>query len=241
MLSSAEENGGATTRKTIISRNDIYQSYCPTQRQLILTSGAIVALLTPFCDTVYLTALRQVTDELNSTTHLTSTTEFDYLGAVGVNQLLWGPLSDYNGRLIVLSATLLVFEAFTGACIFAKDIISLIVLRAIDSFIVGSCTVSMQAIIADVFYPETRGAALGYFLGPMLLGPIIAPLLGGILAQVYTWRADFVLLAVMTLPITLFTYTFTPETHLWYVLKYEVRTALIFASERVRRDRARQT
>ena len=227
MPSSAEDNRGAATGKMTISRTDLYKSYSPTQRQLILASGAIVALLTPFCDTVYLPALQQVTDELNTTTQLTSITVSAYLGAVGIGQVVWGPLSDYYGRLIVLFGTLLVFEAFTIACIFAQDIISLIVLRAIEGFIVGSCIVSVQAIIADVFSPETRGAALGYFLGPMLIGPIIAPLVGGILAQVYTWRADFVLLAVMTVPITLFAYMFTPETHHWYVLKDEVRTALI--------------
>ena len=102
MPSSAEDNRGAATGKMTISRTDLYKSYSPTQRQLILASGAIVALLTPFCDTVYLPALQQVTDELNTTTQLTSITVSAYLGAVGIGQVVWGPLSDYYGRLIVL-------------------------------------------------------------------------------------------------------------------------------------------
>lgn len=41
-----------------------------------------------------------------------------YLGFVGVGQLLWGPLSDRYGRLVVLFCTLIVYEAVTIACIF---------------------------------------------------------------------------------------------------------------------------
>ena len=203
----------------VICKSDIFASYTLLQRQLILMIGALVAILTPFCDTVYLPALQQVTVDLSTTTELTSITVSAYLGAVGIGQLIWGPLSDYYGRIPVLLGSLIIFEAFTVACIFAQDIISLIALRTIEGFIVGSCIVSVQAIIADVFSPETRGAALGYFLGPMLIGPIIAPLIGGYIAEKYTWRADFVLLAVMTLPITLLAFLFNPETHHWYVVR----------------------
>ena len=223
---SQEYDNEIANRDSVISRSDIFRSYSTLQRQLILMTGAMIALLTPFCDTVYLPALQQVTVDLNTTTVLTSITVSSYLGAVGVGQLIWGPLSDYYGRIPVLMGSLLIFEAFTIACIFAQDIISLIVLRTIEGFIVGSCIVSVQAIIADVFAPDVRGAALGYFLGPMLIGPIIAPLIGGVLAEKYTWRADFVLLAVMTVPIALLAHLFNPETHHWYVVRQR-STAII--------------
>lgn len=203
----------------MLDRDDIFRSYSPYQRQMILVSGAMVAMLTPFCDTIYLPALQEVTISLHTTEVLTSVSVSAYLGAVGVGQLLWGPLSDYYGRNVVLFVCLGIFEAFTISCIFAPDIISLIVLRTIEGFFVGCCITSVQAVISDVFAPDVRGAALSYFLGPMLVGPIIAPLIGGILAETYSWRADFVLLAVMTLPITIFAFRFTPETHHWYVLR----------------------
>jgi DHA1 family bicyclomycin/chloramphenicol resistance-like MFS transporter len=95
-----------------------------------------------------------------------------------LGQLIWGPLSDKYGRLPVLFSTLFIFEALTIGIIFIGNIIDLIVLRTIEGLFVGSCIVSVQAIIADVFAPEERGAAMSYFLGPMLIGPIIAPLIG---------------------------------------------------------------
>jgi MFS family permease len=64
----------------------------------------------------------------------------------------------------VLYGSLLVYEAFTTACIFAPDVTTLIVLRAIEGLLVGSTIASVQAIIADVFDPSERGAAMGAFL-----------------------------------------------------------------------------
>jgi predicted MFS family arabinose efflux permease len=51
----------------------------------------------------------------------------------------------------------------------------------------------------------------------MLVGPIIAPLIGGGLAQVFTWRATFVLLVIVTVPIIIAAYIVLPETQHWFV------------------------
>ena len=53
----------------------------------------------------------------------------------------------------------------------------------------------------------------------MLVGPIIAPLVGGILSQSYGWRATFLLLAVMALPIALLSAVVLPESHHYFALQ----------------------
>jgi MFS family permease len=82
---------------------------------------------------------------------------------------------------------------------------------------VGSTLIIAQAVIADVFPGYERGEAMGAFMAPMLFGPVIAPLLGGIVAQLFGWRACFIMLSVMTGPILFLTYLFVPETHHYYV------------------------
>jgi hypothetical protein len=71
-------------RVVVINKSDIYRFFSPFQRQMILITGGMIALLTPFCDTVYLPALEDVTVELQTTHALTSITVSAYLGAVGV-------------------------------------------------------------------------------------------------------------------------------------------------------------
>ena len=138
---------------------------------------------------------------------------------MGVGQLLWGPLSDKFGRLTILYPALFVYSALTIGCGLSPDIYSLIVFRTLQGLVVGSTLVSAQAIIADIYAPEERGAATGAFLAPMLVGPIIAPLIGGALSDAFTWRATFYLLLVMTLLISIGCYFIVPETQHYKVAK----------------------
>ena len=141
------------------------------------------------------------------------------MGAVGVGQLVWGPLSDRYGRLKVLYSTLFAYLALTIGCGLSPNIYALIAFRTAQGFVVGSTVVSAQAIIADMYAPAERGAAMGGFLAPMLVGPIIAPLVGGALSDAFTWRATFYLLLVMTALIALCCYLIVPETQHYRVAK----------------------
>jgi len=196
----------------------MYEKFSLKQKRMILVAGAFLSSLTPFTDTIYLPCLETVRKELQTSETLTSLSVSIYLAAVGVGQMLWGPLSDRFGRLKILFICLIVYEAITISCIFPKSIGALIVERTIQGFFVGTAIVSVQAIISDVYAPEKRGGAMAAFLGPMLLAPIIAPLIGGVLSQHYGWRSTFMLLAALNGPILLVTRIFVPETHPWYAL-----------------------
>jgi len=147
----------------------IYHIYHPTTRKLILLACGGIAILTPFTDTVYLPALASVADDFDTNTTMVSLTVSIYLATVGIGQLIWGPLSDYYGRNIVLYLTLVVFEAFTIGCIFVTSIEQLIGLRAVEGLVVGSTLISAQAIITDVFAPDERGTAMSAFLVSIII------------------------------------------------------------------------
>ena len=53
----------------------------------------------------------------------------------------------------------------------------------------------------------------------MLLGPVVAPIVGGVLAESCGWRSTFVFLAILNLPILLLLVYAVPETHPWWVLQ----------------------
>jgi DHA1 family bicyclomycin/chloramphenicol resistance-like MFS transporter len=146
----------------------IYHLYHPNSRRLILLACAGIAILTPFTDTIYLPALASVADSFDANDTMVALTVSIYLACVGIGQLIWGPLSDYYGRISVLYITLFVFEAFTIGCVFVTTIDELIILRSIEGLVVGSTVVSAQAIISDVFAMDERGTAMAYFLVSLL-------------------------------------------------------------------------
>ena len=169
-------------------RSDIYARYNASEKRAILVVSGLIALLTPFTDTIYLPTLASVASDLDTSQTLVSLSVSIYLAAVGLGQLVWGPLADKFGRLIILYVALVAYEATTVACIFSPNIGVLIALRTLEGFFVGSTIVIASTLISDCFAPSERGSAMGAMLGPLLIGPIIAPLIGGILSQHLGWR-----------------------------------------------------
>jgi DHA1 family bicyclomycin/chloramphenicol resistance-like MFS transporter len=169
-------------------RSEIYKSYSKTTRIGIVLTCALIAALTPFTDTIYLPALKSISIDLDASDSTVSLSISIYLACVAIGQFFWSPFSDKYGRLPVLACCLIVYEVFTIACIFANTINVLIAERAVQGFIIASTLIISQNIITDVFHPNERGTAMGNVIGPMLLGPVIAPLIGGILCQEFTWR-----------------------------------------------------
>ena len=124
--------------------------------------------------------------------------------AYAVGPMIFGPLSELYGRVLVLQATNAVFLAFNLACGFAHNKAELIAFRFLAG-LGGSAPLAIGgAVLGDLFKPEERGKAMGlYAMGP-LLGPAIGPIIGGFVAQYSSWRwlfwatsmADAVILTV---------------------------------------------
>jgi multidrug resistance protein len=124
--------------------------------------------------------------------------------AYAVGPMIFGPLSELYGRVLVLQATNALFLAFNLACGFATTKTELIAFRFLAG-LGGSAPLAIGgAVLGDLFKPEERGKAMGlYAMGP-LLGPAIGPVIGGFVAQYSNWRwlfwatsmADAVILTV---------------------------------------------
>jgi multidrug resistance protein len=102
--------------------------------------------------------------------------------------MVFGPLSELYGRVLVLQVTNAVFLAFNLACGFAKNKGELIAFRFLAG-LGGSAPLAIGgAVLGDLFKPEERGKAMGFYAMGPLLGPAIGPIVGGFVAQYTNWR-----------------------------------------------------
>lgn len=118
-----------------------------------------------------------------------------YVVAFGVAQLFIGPLADMVGRRNVLIAGLSLYALSSALCALAPRFEFLLGFRILQA--VGACTgiVLARAIIRDHVDERQSTKYLGYLSMGVAIGPMVAPLAGGILFETTGWRGLFWVLA----------------------------------------------
>ena len=136
-----------------------------------------------------------------------------YLIGFGISQLVYGPLSDHYGRRPVLLAGLAVFLAGTGTALLASSIEQLIVGRVLQAM--GCCAgiVIVRAIVRDLYDRDEAASKIAYVVMAMIVVPMLAPFLGGLLDAWYDWRAGFLLVGAAGACVGIATLLGLPETN----------------------------
>jgi DHA1 family bicyclomycin/chloramphenicol resistance-like MFS transporter len=135
-----------------------------------------------------------------------------YLFSLASAQLLLGPLSDRFGRRPVVIAGLSVAVIASLAAIAAGSIHALIVARMLQAAGAATGIVLARAIIRDLYERDRAAAMLGLVTTAMVLGPMIAPLIGGLLDAAVGWEGIFLFIALFCGAVLVWAYIALPET-----------------------------
>jgi EmrB/QacA subfamily drug resistance transporter len=114
-----------------------------------------------------------------------------YLLASTAATPIFGKLSDLYGRRRLLRAGLLVFIAGSIGCALAPSMVGLILARSVQGIGGGSLMALPNAIIGDVVPPRERGRYQAFFASVFALASIAGPVLGGVLAERFSWTLIF--------------------------------------------------
>ena len=144
---------------------------------------------------LYLPALPQLADDLNASASAAQLSITACLVGLAFGQLIAGPLSDRLGRRRPLIVGLVAFLLASVACALAPSVAILVLLRLIQGLAGAAGIVISRAIARDLY----SGRALMIFFSRLLLvaglAPVIAPILGGQLSRIMSWRGIFGVLA----------------------------------------------
>jgi DHA1 family bicyclomycin/chloramphenicol resistance-like MFS transporter len=136
-----------------------------------------------------------------------------YLLGLAVAQLVFGPLSDRFGRRPVVLAGLALATVASTAAIFASSIAALIVARVAQSLGASTGQTIGRAIIRDLYDREHAASMIGLVTSVVVLMPMAAPLIGGILDTLFGWGAIFVFTAALSVTVFAWAMLALPETH----------------------------
>lgn len=116
-----------------------------------------------------------------------------YLLAIAVTVPIVGWATDrFGGRRLWLVG-LAVFLVASVGCAFAGGLGMLVVARAVQGVGAGILLTLSQALLAQAAGPERLGRLMGIVGVPSLLGPIVGPIIGGVLVQNGGWQWIFLI------------------------------------------------
>lgn len=118
-----------------------------------------------------------------------------YLAMTALVQLLIGPIADRYGRRPVLLAVIGIFIAATIGAILAPGYTSFMVFRMAQAAIAVGFVLS-RAIVRDIVDQDRAASMIGYVTMGMSIVPMVGPVIGGALDEIFGWQASFGLLLI---------------------------------------------
>ncbi|SNZ07265.1 multidrug effflux MFS transporter [Cohaesibacter gelatinilyticus] len=159
-------------------------------RPSILILVAVTAV-NPLALNLYIPSMPSVQSEFSASASMVQLTlSLGLLGTAFI-QLLIGPLSDQFGRRPILLGGLVIAVLASFYCALAPSLDHLIFARIVQVAGGAAGLVLGRAIVRDTHSTNEAASMLGYVTMGMAMAPMIGPVIGGILDDLWSWRAGF--------------------------------------------------
>jgi MFS transporter, DHA1 family, multidrug resistance protein len=158
--------------------------------------GALLIAVGPLSMSLYTPAMTLLISALHTTEHAVRATITVYLFGFSVAQLICGPLSDRFGRRPILIVCLALYVIGSGACAAAPSVTALILGRLVQG--IGACggVALSRVMVVDRFAGNGAARIISLMSLILSIAPAAAPIVGGTLITMTSWRVLFVILAV---------------------------------------------
>ncbi|CAD6552743.1 Bicyclomycin resistance protein [Paraburkholderia hiiakae] len=122
-----------------------------------------------------------------------------YMAAYALGQLIFGPISDALGRKRVLAFGLVIYTIGCLLSLAAPNLETFVLARCLQGFGIAATNLLAKAIITDSFVGTALMHAFTYMSITWGLAPIIAPVIGAHLQELFGWKSCLVFLLVYSL------------------------------------------
>ena len=158
---------------------------------------ALISAFPPLSTVLYLPALPQMVEALDTTQTSVNMTLSMFFLFYSVGLLFWGPLSEKFGRKPILLSGLTIYVVASLLCAFSQHVEQLIAGRIIQALGGSAATVVATAIVKDIYSGREREKVMATIMSMVIIAPMVAPVLGALLLKYTSWRTIFLMLAAI--------------------------------------------
>ncbi|BBH69953.1 Bcr/CflA family drug resistance efflux transporter [Actinoplanes sp. OR16] len=160
----------------------------------------------------YIAALPEVQTSLHTSSSVAQLTMTAFIAGMAAGQLVSGPVSDARGRRRIIVGACVVFTVMSMLCAIAPTGWLLVAARAVQGIAAGTAVACGRAVVTDRYRGREAAALFGTLAAISLLGPVLAPAIGGVLLTFGDWRIVFWFLALVGVAMIAGSTTALPET-----------------------------
>ena len=136
-----------------------------------------------------------------------------YMLSFAVMSLFHGPISDAIGRKKVMAVGMIAYALASLVCMLAPNLTVLLIGRALQGFSAGAGQIVSRTIIRDLFSGPAAQKMMAQVAMIFSIAPAIAPIVGGWVIGVASWRAIFGGLVAVGVILAIMVVVAVPETH----------------------------
>lgn len=171
-----------------------------------------LVLLSPLGIDLFLPTLPYIASGLQTPVSNIQLTIPLFLLVMGVGQLISGPLVDNYGRKPIALLGLILYLLGSALAALAINWPIFLVARIIQGMAVCCTAVVAFSGVRDRLEGDDAARAYSFLNGSLNIVPALAPLLGGMLAHYWGWRAPFGFLFLYAFGLMIVVYKWLPET-----------------------------
>jgi DHA1 family bicyclomycin/chloramphenicol resistance-like MFS transporter len=178
----------------------------------IIAGVAAAAFLGPFTQTVYTPALVRLQGVFQVNTFQINLTISLFTAILAFSNFFIGPMADRWGRRAILLPGLLVFALGSLICMLAPSYGYFLLGRLTQAAGISTAILVAATVIGDIYAPSERAKAMSFYQTINFLGPVLGPVIGGLIAAHFYWQGIFGLLIVGAMSAWLYNRRYLPET-----------------------------
>jgi len=145
------------------------------------------------------------------TGRIQQTISFLFFGAA-FGQIIYGPLADRFGRKLVIVVTMLIFTVVSFVTVYTSTPNSHSFARFLQGVTGAGGMIIVRAIVRDLYGGAAATKMFAYTMAGSSLMPILAPIIGGHVTELFGWKYNFYIIAGFGLVLTLLLAVWLKET-----------------------------